>query len=53
MSNNVDSLRRQLIGGRIGRRDFLKGATALGISAVAAQSILAGTAQAATPKKGG
>jgi len=53
MSNNVDSLRRQLIAGRIGRRDFLKGATALGISAVAAQSILAGTAQAATPKKGG
>ncbi len=53
MSKNVDSLRRQLIASRIGRRDFLKGATALGISAVAAQSLLAGTVQAATPKKGG
>ena len=53
MSKNVDSLRRQLIAGRIGRRDFLKGATALGISAVAAQSLLAGTVLAATPKKGG
>ncbi len=52
MSKNVDFLRQQLAAGRIGRRDFLKGATALGISAIAAQSLLAGTAQAA-PKKGG
>ncbi len=52
MSKNVDFLRQQFVAGRIGRRDFLKGATALGISLVAAQSLLAGTAQAA-PKKGG
>ncbi len=52
MPNGVDLLRRRLIEGRIGRRDFLKGATALGLSAAAANSLLAGTAHAA-PQKGG
>jgi peptide/nickel transport system substrate-binding protein len=52
MPYDLDSLRRQFTEGRIGRRDFLAGATALGLSAVAAQSLLPGTARAAA-KKGG
>ena len=52
MPDSIDSLRRRLIEGRIGRRDFLQGAAALGLSAAAAQSLFAGTAHAA-PKKGG
>jgi peptide/nickel transport system substrate-binding protein len=38
--------------GRIGRREFLSGATALGVS-VAAATAFVGKVQAATPKKGG
>lgn len=52
MSGSVDFLHRQFIEGRIGRRSFLKGAVALGLSVGAAQSLLAGAAQA-EPKKGG
>ncbi len=52
MPSNVDFLHRQFIEGRIGRRGFLKGAMALGLTAGAAQSLLSGPAQAA-PKKGG
>jgi peptide/nickel transport system substrate-binding protein len=48
----LDHLQRLLTAGKINRREFLKAATALGISVVAAQSLLAGSAQAA-PKKGG
>ncbi len=52
MSNNVDFLRQQLAAGRIGRREFLHGATALGVS-IAAAAAFAGKVRAATPKKGG
>jgi peptide/nickel transport system substrate-binding protein len=52
MSNNIDFLRQQLTAGRIGRREFLRGATALGVSAAAATAF-AGQLRAATPKKGG
>ena len=52
MPSSVDLLHRQFIEGRIGRRGFLKGAVALGLTAGAAQSLIAGAAQAA-PKKGG
>ena len=52
MQESLANLQRLLSAGKINRRDFLKAATALGISIVAAQSLLAGSAQAA-PKKGG
>ena len=52
MSGSIDYLHRQFLAGRIGRRDFLKGAAALGVAAGAAQALLPAGAQAA-PKKGG
>lgn len=52
MGQGLDFLRKQLIEGRIGRRDFFRGAAALGVSATAASALLSSAAQAA-PKKGG
>ncbi len=52
MPENVEFLHRQLVAGRISRRQFWQGATALGLTAVAAESLLAKAAMAA-PKKGG
>jgi peptide/nickel transport system substrate-binding protein len=46
MPNGVDQLYQRLMQGGIGRRDFLKGAAALGLTAAAAESLLAGTAHA-------
>ena len=51
MTTKTKDLEKRLREGRIDRRDFLLGATALGVSAAAA-SAFAGKAQAA-PKKGG
>jgi peptide/nickel transport system substrate-binding protein len=48
-----DDLKTKLAAGQIGRRDFMAGATALGISAGLASSVLSVTARAATPKRGG
>ena len=52
MQASLGDLQQLLTAGRLNRREFLKGAAALGISAVAAQPLLAGSAQAA-PMKGG
>ncbi|MFO1057624.1 MAG: ABC transporter substrate-binding protein [Dongiaceae bacterium] len=51
--SELEYLKGLLIGGRIGRREFLGRTAALGVSAVAAASALGQAAQAATPKKGG
>jgi peptide/nickel transport system substrate-binding protein len=52
MSNSVDQLHRLVKEGRIGRRDFLQGATALGLTTAAATSLLPRSLRA-EPKKGG
>ncbi len=52
MTIQINDLEKRLKDGRIGRREFLRGATALGVS-VAAATAFAGKVQAATPKKGG
>ena len=52
MTIQIKDLEKRLKDGRIGRREFLCGATALGVS-VAAATAFAGKVQAATPKKGG
>ena len=39
--------------GKISRRDFMAGATALGLTAVSATALMSNSAQAATPKSGG
>ncbi|RWE82305.1 MULTISPECIES: ABC transporter substrate-binding protein [unclassified Mesorhizobium] len=53
MSQELDNLSRGLAAGRLSRREFLGRATALGVSAAFANSLLAGAAMAQTPKKGG
>ncbi len=52
MTSQIKDLEKRLTEGRIDRREFLLGATALGVSAAAARAFV-GKAQAATPKKGG
>jgi len=52
MSQTISKLSERLITGEIGRRDFMRGALALGLTVTAA-STLADKAAAATPKKGG
>ncbi len=52
MTTGIKNLEARLTEGRIGRREFLQGATALGVS-MAVATTLAGKVQAATPKKGG
>jgi len=52
MQATLGGLQDLLSAGKINRREFLKGAAALGISTFAAQSLLIGTVKAA-PKKGG
>jgi peptide/nickel transport system substrate-binding protein len=49
----LKELERLLGQGRIGRREFLARATAMGALAAVSPAILSGTAKAATPKKGG
>ncbi|RUV71179.1 ABC transporter substrate-binding protein [Mesorhizobium sp. M5C.F.Cr.IN.023.01.1.1] len=53
MSQELDNLSRGLAAGRLSRREFLGRATALGVSAAFANSLLAGASMAQTPKKGG
>jgi peptide/nickel transport system substrate-binding protein len=53
MSKEIDYLAHAVIGGRLNRRDFLGRASALGLSAVSANSLLAGAALAQAPVKGG
>ena len=53
MSKQVDDLKRALSEGRIGRREFISRATALGMAAAIPLSILNEEARAAAPKRGG
>ncbi|MCD1262290.1 peptide ABC transporter substrate-binding protein [Shinella sumterensis] len=53
MSRDLDQLSRLLLGGRLNRRDFLGRAAALGLSAAAANTMLARAAAAQSPVKGG
>ena len=52
MTRPLDKLSRQLIAGQIHRRDFMRGAIAMGLT-VSSASLMADKAQAATPNKGG
>ncbi len=52
MSSQIDKLSRRFVSGEIGRRDFMRGALALGLT-VSAASALTSKVEAATPKKGG
>lgn len=49
---SFDQLKRMFLADRIGRRDFLMGATAIG-AAAAASTVISGRAAAAGPKSGG
>ncbi|PBB98881.1 ABC transporter substrate-binding protein [Mesorhizobium sp. WSM3862] len=53
MPQELDYLSRRVAAGLMSRREFLGRATALGVSATFANSLLAGAAKAQTPKKGG
>lgn len=53
MSQELDYLSQQVALGRSSRRDFLGRAAALGVSATAANALLASAAHAAGPVKGG
>ena len=53
MSQELNYLSQQVALGRGSRRDFLGRAAALGLSAAAANALLATAAQAAGPRKGG
>ena len=49
---SIDKLSKLYAAGRISRRDFMQGATAMGVT-IAAASTMAVQAEASTPKKGG
>ncbi len=51
--HDFEKLQRQLSEGRIGRRDFIKRATALGLAAAIPGALIAEEARAAAPKRGG
>ncbi|TWG99724.1 peptide/nickel transport system substrate-binding protein [Mesorhizobium sp. J18] len=53
MSDELAYLGRRVVAGKMSRRDFLGRAAALGVAAPFANMILANTAGAQTPKKGG
>ncbi|RUV01903.1 ABC transporter substrate-binding protein [Mesorhizobium sp. M6A.T.Cr.TU.017.01.1.1] len=53
MLQELDYLSGRVAVGRLSRREFLGRATALGVSATFANSLLAGAALAQTPKRGG
>ena len=50
---DVSNLEKELIRGRISRREFIAGATVLGLSAGAAGALMSDVLHAATPKRGG
>ncbi|SDK63557.1 peptide/nickel transport system substrate-binding protein [Mesorhizobium muleiense] len=53
MSQELEYLSRYVAAGRLSRREFLGRATALGVSATFANSILASAARAQGPVRGG
>ena len=53
MSRELSMLETLLREGKISRRQFLKQAAVLGLTAAVTPALLSGTARAATPKKGG
>ncbi|RWP16106.1 MAG: ABC transporter substrate-binding protein [Mesorhizobium sp.] len=53
MSQELDYLSLRIAAGRLSRREFLGRATALGVSAAFANSLLAGAAKAQVPQRGG
>ena len=53
MTQDIDTLKTMLSEGRIGRRDFIARATALGMAAAIPSALLAEEAKAAAPKRGG
>ena len=53
MSRELEYLSRKVISGTMNRRDFLGRASALGVSAAFAGTLLSNAAQAQTPNKGG
>lgn len=50
---NIEELQRLLSDGRIGRREFIRRATALGLAAAIPAGLLAQEAKASEPKRGG
>ncbi|WP_299144429.1 ABC transporter substrate-binding protein [uncultured Tateyamaria sp.] len=53
MSKELETLSARVAAGTMSRREFMTKAAALGVTAAVATSMLAGTAQAATPVAGG
>ncbi|WP_116390206.1 twin-arginine translocation signal domain-containing protein, partial [Mesorhizobium sp. LCM 4577] len=53
MSQEFDRLSRRFASGLLSRREFLGGAAALGVSATLANSLVAASANAQAPRKGG
>ena len=53
MSGELEFLSRLVVSGGLTRRDFLGRAAALGVSAISANSLIAGAARAQAPVKGG
>ncbi len=51
--HEFERLQRRFAGGRIGRRDFINRATALGLAAALPAALIAEEARAAAPKRGG
>ncbi len=51
--SDENTLNDKLVQGKITRRDFIAGVSALGLAAAASPVLLGGTARAAGPKKGG
>ena len=53
MTNELDYLKKRVAQGKLSRRDFMGKASALGVTAAAATTMLADAAYAVGPKKGG
>ena len=53
MNRHIQYLASQAVAGKLSRRDFLGKAAALGLTAVSANLVLANSARAAGPQKGG
>jgi len=53
MTNELDYLKKRVAQGKLSRRDFMGKASALGVTAAAATTMLADAAYAEGPKKGG
>ncbi|MCV2893303.1 ABC transporter substrate-binding protein [Lentibacter sp. XHP0401] len=53
MNNELEYLKKRVTEGKLSRRDFMGKASALGVTAAAANLMMADAVQAQTPKKGG